>query len=864
MDDKEKEKFGVIIDKNDQNNNDQSSVESISDDKSDTKNEEKPSNEQINEKILETSDNKQPESDKVSESDESLTTDNNLNENENNKEQEVKSESPNLNENENNKEQEVKSESLNLNENENNKEQEAKSESPVVENTTENTEEKKEHQVIHKKDDRLHIYVRQDKYKGELKSKNWVGRLYIDGKQKISSSGTPNLEEAIPILEKWFDDVHAQKEKDQKELEQKSLEATNKQIPTENSEKVSAETIPTETMSLVKDEVPLQEKVNQEIIEKKPEIENNISLSQTETTNNEEQSKVKNFLNKFKDIKFKAPSFGKKDSSNPKMSFNKNKVKEKFNNFLKSKLGKKTAQGEEIVGVEITNKEIRLTQISSNKANQWVLERFYVHPINLPDDAAIVDHEQKVGDELNVALQKSKITTPNAAIAIPVTNAIIRVVTAPLMNDEELKKAIDTNSLWENLVQLTDNLDDYSIFHQVINRNSKENTMDILFVASKLADINNYTNIIKNSGLNPVIIDVKCFALKSAVDQINQISNKTEDTNFTAMLEFGLDENYVMILYNNNPIITDIFLRGQDRKILKESQDQEEKDALVRRFMTQVKQAVQDFETKYEKRVRNIKVVSNLENVEDYLSSFRKTLINTGFNLFDPFEGLKIPQQLESKINLSNRSYFSTTVGLAFRKLDVFGYYKFVTAVKNINLLPNREGMIKQKKMKAFSNFAYKGFVGAVVGVYLILFTLAFWNIYSYNNKLKLYDTVVAEHTSKSNQLAKESKELKKMMATLKLSSSLKSNKDLSYRVLAQIASSVPNRVKFDIVEYDGKRLVSITGIAAGDNDILQLIRNLQSKNLITQASLSSMKMPRVKAGDQTMKGFKVFVKVKG
>ena len=824
MDDKEKEKFGVIIDKNDQNKDDQSSVENKSDEQSDIKKEEQPSNEEI----LKTSDNKQPESDKVAEIDKSLPTDNNLNENVINKDQEVKSESP------------------------------------VVENTTENTEEKKEHQVIHKKDDRLHIYVRQDKYKGELKSKNWVGRLYIDGKQKISSSGTPNLEEAIPILEKWFDDVHAQKEKDQKELEQKSLEATNKQIQTDNPEKVSAETIPTETMSSVKDEVPLQEKVNQEIIEKKPEIENDISLSQTEVTNSEEQSKVKNFLNKFKDIKFKAPSFGKKDSSNPKMSFNKNKVKEKFNNFLKSKLGKKTAQGEEIVGVEITNKEIRLTQISSNKANQWVLERFYVHPINLPDDAAIVDHEQKVGDELNVALQKSKITTPNAAIAIPVTNAIIRVVTAPLMNDEELKKAIDTNSLWENLVQLTDNLDDYSIFHQVINRNSKENTMDILFVASKLADINNYTNIIKNSGLNPVIIDVKCFALKSAVDQINQISNKTEDTNFTAMLEFGLDENYVMILYNNNPIITDIFLRGQDRKILKESQDQEEKDALVRRFMTQVKQAVQDFETKYEKRVRNIKVVSNLENVDDYLSSFRKTLINTGFNLFDPFEGLKIPQQLESKISLSNRSYFSTTVGLAFRKLDVFGYYKFVTAVKNINLLPNREGMIKQKKMKAFSNFAYKGFVGAVVGVYLILFALAFWNIYSYNTKLKIYDTVVAEHTSKSNQLAKVSKELKKMTATLKLSNSLKSNKDLSYRILAQIASSVPSRVKFDLVEYDGKKLVSITGIAAGDNDILQLIRNLQSKNLITQASLSSMKMPRVKAGDQTMKGFKVFVKIKG
>ena len=57
----------------------------------------------------------------------------------------------------------------------------------------ENQKKKKEHQVIHKKDGRLHIYVCQDKYKGELKSKNWVGRLYIDGKQKTSSSGTPNL-----------------------------------------------------------------------------------------------------------------------------------------------------------------------------------------------------------------------------------------------------------------------------------------------------------------------------------------------------------------------------------------------------------------------------------------------------------------------------------------------------------------------------------------------------------------------------------------------------------------------------------------------------------------------------------------------
>ena len=34
-------------------------------------------------------------------------------------------------------------------------------------------------EVIHKKDGRLHIYVRQDKYKGELKSKNCTYFSYI-------------------------------------------------------------------------------------------------------------------------------------------------------------------------------------------------------------------------------------------------------------------------------------------------------------------------------------------------------------------------------------------------------------------------------------------------------------------------------------------------------------------------------------------------------------------------------------------------------------------------------------------------------------------------------------------------------------
>ena len=726
------------------------------------------------------------------------------------------------------------------------------------------------HQVIHKKDGRLHIYVRQDKYKGELKSKNWVGRLYIDGKQKISSSGTTNLDEAIPILEKWFDDVQAESEKLKKIAEAGEQTPAPVQNQPETNINVDEKIIPVETPD-VKNETPEIKTDEQKIVASKDEksvVENNITINNEvaakveETTEEKSKSKVSNIFGKLKNLKFKKPSLkGIKLPKSPEKKRNNpfNKALE----FFKSKIGKSSVQGEEVIGVELTNKEIRLAQINTNKSNQWVLDKFYSHPIDIPDESSVLENAEKVTTELSLALQKSKIDVNNVAISIPVTSAIIRVVTSPLMKEEELQKAIETNSLWENLVQLTDNLDDYSIFHQVINRNEKDNTMDILFVASKLADINSYVSIVKNSGLNPVIIDVKCFALKSAVDQINQISNKTEDANLTAVLEFGLDENYLMILYDNNPIITDIFLRGQDRKILLESEDVEEKEALVRRYVTQVKQAVQDFETKYEKRIRNIKVVSDLKNVEEYLSFFRKVLMNVGFNLFDPIEGLKVPQQFEQQINLENRSYLATPVGLAFRKLDVFGYYKFVTAAKNINLLPNRKSMFQQKKMKAISSFAFKGLAGGIAALYLVLFSLSFWNIHSYNKKLKDYSNVVKVHKEKSAELKKVSKELKLIETTLKLSSTLKSNKELTYRMLAQIASSVPSRLKFDQVDYNGGRMITIQGVAASDQDILKFIDNLGKQELVEQASLSSMRLPRTTQSGTTMKGFRVFVKIK-
>ena len=178
---------------------------------------------------------------------------------------------------------------------------------------------------------------------------------------------------------------------------------------------------------------------------------------------------------------------------------------------------------------------------------------------------------------------------------------------------------------------------------------------------------------------------------------------------------------------------------------------------------------------------------------------------------------------------------------------------------KNINLLPNRENMIAQKKAKAFSNFAFKGVVGIVAVIYIVLFGFAFWQITDLNKKIVDYDEIVQTHELKTLEKNKYAKEIGIILKSLQLSKSIKSNKTVSFRVLAHIASAVPKRVKFKSIEYNGVDQIVIEGSAFSDQDILKLISNLNNKKLISQASLASMTLPEgEQQGSQKMKGFKI------
>ena len=390
--------------------------------------------------------------------------------------------------------------------------------------------------------------------------------------------------------------------------------------------------------------------------------------------------------------------------------------------------------------------------------------------------------------------------------------------------------------------------------------------MEILFVASKLADVNAYSSMIKKAGLNPVIMDVRCFTLKNAHD--NTKFKSITDKGNSAILELGLEENYMMIIHNNIPIITDIFLRPQEKQHIKEVVSEQiptEAEAVIRRYSMQIKQAITDYEAKYDNKISSLQVVSSLKNISFLLPAFKKNLPTTGFRNFDPLQSISLPSYNKEKIPSDNPSPLASVLGLAYRKLDVFGYYKFVTAVKNINLLPNRDAVRQQNKLKFLSGFALKGVAGFVAGIYLLMIVFSYFQISNNKEKLIEFDQVQMDFDKLNIQFSKLAKKRREMQQSLDLGKMINSNQATSYRTLAQVTRSVPLRVNFTKITFDGKDSLIIEGMAFSDQDILNFIGNLNAKSLIEQASLAAMKVEtsETAAGNNNKKGFIINCKLK-
>ena len=556
--------------------------------------------------------------------------------------------------------------------------------------------------------------------------------------------------------------------------------------------------------------------------------------------------------------------FGKKNKKSPKTStsIGKQKKGSAFTSFLMGIVSRYSVQQEEIVGIEISAGSIKVAQMS-DKNDNWLLEKFAYRYVEGGSEELLRSTPDIYVEQITQALQIAKIATTNAAVALPVSSAIIRVLETPNLSDEELEVAIRNDSLWENLTQLPDALDTYSIFHQIIKRHTDRNTMDILFVASKVDDVNLYADLVRRAGLNPTIVDVRCFSLRNAFEAQRDYSSM-KDTRF-GILEVSEVENFLLMLQESSPYVSDIYMRSQDKSLINENlqmmgtdnMSDEIRDVLDR-FATQVRQSISDFTNQYKTdALQTLYVVSPFPYIDGLVKELQNRLPEMQLNLFSPFEKIIIPANIQEKVKAEqNPSIFTTTIGLATRKLDVFGYYKLVTGVKNVNLLPGR-GALKKKKQQ--------GMYRKLLVIPLVLAFLASLGAYFYftvkhlnylGSEVLDYPVIQDEHNliiSQRDILLKKQKDLNKAIEKGK---KVVSNQKESYEVLIEISKSVPKGVVLTDLIFQNKDEFTLKGESVKDSGIIKLIENLNASDLVVKATLNTM---GVRDGNDKSKQTKIF-----
>jgi type IV pilus assembly protein PilM len=173
------------------------------------------------------------------------------------------------------------------------------------------------------------------------------------------------------------------------------------------------------------------------------------------------------------------------------------------------------ARGKNVVGLDIGSSAVKVIQIKESKRGLQLLS-FGMAP--LPPEA-IVDgalmNSSAIVDTILELYARTRIKNKDVAIGIAGHSVIIKKISLPAMTPEELEESIQ----WEAEQYIPFDINDVNIDVEILNPNAQGGQMDVLLVAAKKEIVNDYTAVVTEAGLNPVIVDVDSFAVQNQFER---------------------------------------------------------------------------------------------------------------------------------------------------------------------------------------------------------------------------------------------------------------------------------------------------------------------------------------------------------
>ena len=196
-----------------------------------------------------------------------------------------------------------------------------------------------------------------------------------------------------------------------------------------------------------------------------------------------------------------------------------------------------------LIGLDIGSYAVKIVHLQESKGTYRLKD---LGMSQLPP-GVIVEGAIKDPDAVQTAIKKLvgnlKIKTKGVATSVAGWSVIIKKVDLPQMSEDELAENIKLEA--EQYIPF--NVEDVNIDFQILGSSAeKADRMEVMLVAAKKEVIDDYANLIKNSGLSPQVVDVDFFALENAFE----VNYDATESGGVALVDIGAAKLNINVLKN--------------------------------------------------------------------------------------------------------------------------------------------------------------------------------------------------------------------------------------------------------------------------------------------------------------------------
>lgn len=350
----------------------------------------------------------------------------------------------------------------------------------------------------------------------------------------------------------------------------------------------------------------------------------------------------------------------------------------------------------ELVGVDIGSYSVKAVELKAKKQEgetQYVVKKigYELLPHDAIVEGTIIDSAAVV-ETIKMVFDENKIANKNVIISISGNSVIIKKITLPAMETEELAESI----IWEAKHNIPYPYEETNVDYAILKPppHADEKNLDILLVAAKKDKIANYSNVISQARKNLDAIEVDVFALQNALEY-NYPEIINEKT--MAMINLGANITNVIIIDRGNPqLFRDLsiggsfftenlskdlnisfddaekVLKGLPVKDIQPEQLQTVLDMNMQNLLEEIEKTFSFYEAgeKKDKKIEHIFLSGGLSKLKDLSSSFEQKF-NIKTEIFNPFRRISYDDKKFDNIYFEEMAaLFGVATGLATRKMD--------------------------------------------------------------------------------------------------------------------------------------------------------------------------------------------------